>query len=139
MEEALVKQYKPTQYELTAVAAAALAANGVNPVDAWDSSARSLCGSPSTAAKPCPRSTFLGLASAGVISGVLPGEYGAPGKNAKYALDALELLRADHSLAARPTELWRLVMKGDDKKYNQQMHVVVALWREKKLAGQTKT
>lgn len=56
----------------------------------------------------------------------------------KYALDALELLRADQSLAARPTELWRLVMKGDDKKYNQQMHVVVALWREKKLAGQAK-
>jgi hypothetical protein len=131
-----MKQYKPTQYELTAVAAATLAAKGVNPAPAWDSAAKNACGSPSTAEKPCPRSTFLGLASAGAISGVLPGEYCTSGKNARYALDALELLRADQSLAARPTDLWRRVMKGDDKKYNQQMHVVVALWREKKFAGQ---
>lgn len=131
-----MKRDKPTQYERTAVAAATLAAQGMNPASAWDRAANNLCGSPSAAAKRCPRSAFLGLASAGALVGVLPGQYGTPGANARYALAALELLRADQSLVDRPTELWRRVMKGDDKKYNQQMHVVAALWREKKLISQ---
>ena len=129
-------QHKLTQYELTALAAATLAADGTNPVTAWDVSAEKWCGRRSTAKKGCPRSTFLGLASAGAILGVPRGEYTRASENARYAREALQLIREDESLAACPTELWRQVMKGDAKKYNQQMHVVAALWRAKKIVCQ---
>ena len=127
--------YKPTQYEVTAVAAATLAARGVHPAAAWDVTAKQVCGSASTAEKRCPRSAFLGLASIGALSGVPPGEYCAPGKNAQYVQTALTLLLANQSLANQPRELWRLVLQGEEKRYNQQMHVLSALWRASKLVA----
>ena len=126
-------QYKLTQYEATALSAATLAANGMNPAAAWDVAAEKACGSASTAKKGCPRSTFLGLATVGAIAGVPPGKYSRTSDNASYAMKALQHLRLDESLADRPEDLWRRVMNGDAKAYNQQMHVVAALWRAKKI------
>lgn len=131
-----MNDHRPTQYERIAVAAVALAAKGIHPAAAWDAAAKDICASPSTADKRCPRSAFLGLAGAGAIVGVLPGDYCAASKNARYAEQALALLRADETLINQPRELWRRVLMGEERKYNQQMHVVTALWRTKKFVGQ---
>lgn len=131
------RNYGPTQYELAAVKAATLAADDTAPAEAWDMAVREFCGTLSSAKKSCPKSTFLGLAGAGLIQGIRPGNYTTSNnKNAKYAEEGLTLLRNDEALATRPRELWRRVMKGKDTDYNQQMHVVAALWREKKFVGQ---
>lgn len=128
---------KPTQYEQAAVAAALMAARGVHPADAWNAAAREACASRSSAVKACPKNTFLGLAGAGLIAGVLPGGYTSSLKNAHYATAAFALLQDNAALADQPRLLWQLVTHGDDKQYNQQMHVVTALWKAKRLVGQS--
>ncbi|WP_052451955.1 DUF6979 family protein [Noviherbaspirillum autotrophicum] len=127
---------KLTQYQKAALKAATLAANNTSPAEAWDIAAHEFCGTPSSAEKPCPKSTFLGLAGAGLIKGISPGQYTTSNKNAIYAKEGLALLHIDETLAMRPMELWRRVMNGKATDYNQQMHVVTALWREKKFVDQ---
>lgn len=128
---------KSTQYEQAAVAAAVLAARGVPPADAWNAAAREACASWSSAVKACPKNAFLGLAGAGLISGVMPGGYTSSLKNARYATAAVALLRSNAALADQPRLLWQLVTNGEDKQYNQQMHVVTALWKARRFVGQS--
>lgn len=127
--------YKLTPYEVSAVAAATLAARGVHLSSASDITAKQVYGSASTAEKRCPRPAFLGLANIGVLNGVPPREYGAPGKNAQYAQTALTLVLANQDLANQPRELWRLALQDEDKRYSQQMHVLSAIWRANKLVA----
>jgi hypothetical protein len=124
------------EYQGAALAAVELAVMGLPPNVAWDTAATFSFKKASCAEKPCPRSTFIGLAEAGVLAKIPSGKYLRSAKNKRYALDALALLRADESLADMPLELWRRVMKGEAKTYNQQMHVVCALWKARKFVGQ---
>lgn len=126
----------PTRMELAAVRAATIAASGIPPAAAWDAAAQEIFGDSSTAVKNCPKSAFLGLAEAGHITGIVPGTYTKSKKNKQYAERALRLLHADQTLVRDPMLLWRRVMNGEEKKYNQQMHVVTALWNARKFVDQ---
>lgn len=124
-------------YGITALKAAAFAVNGMPPVKAWEVAVlETHPHSPSSQVKACPKSAFLGLAGAGAIMGIMPGEYTISVDNKRYAKLALELLRGDGKLADMPRELWRRVLRDDDKRHNGQMDVVVALWKAKKFVGQ---
>tara|TARA_B100001250_G_scaffold291418_1_gene253127 strand:+ start:35 stop:247 length:213 start_codon:yes stop_codon:yes gene_type:complete len=55
-------------------------------------------------------------------------------KNKQYAIDAVSLLRENPGLVSNLAELWERVPKDDpNKKHNQQMDVVAALWRNSSL------
>ena len=104
---------------------------------AWEASAAKIFAhSPTSEHKPCPKSTFLGLAELGEIAGVKPGEYTTSIDNKRYAKDALALLRENESRSNDPLALWKRVMGGVDKKHNSQMEVVIALWEARKFVGQ---
>lgn len=90
--------------------------------------------SESSRKKGCPRSTYLGLCEAGFVRGIPRGDYTQSEDNKRYAIDAVRLLRRDPNLAepsasaGGAARLWAAVMKGDPKRPNGQMEVVLALW-----------
>ena len=120
-----------SKYGIVAVQAANAAGNGMHPLDAWNYSSATIFDSPSSISKNCPKSTFLGLAELGVISGIKPGEYTKSIENKKYAELALKLLRENSSWSDNPSKLWEKIMDGTAKKHNSQMDVVTALWQAK--------
>jgi hypothetical protein len=120
------------KYGVVAQRAAELARNGWNPVDAWQSIAASIFPDSRTSQKKgCPKSAFLGLAEGGHIDGIPAGKYTTSTENKRYAIDALHHLQRDGTLASRPNDLWRQVVKGASIKHNGQMNVVLALWQVK--------
>lgn len=122
-----------SSYELAALRAVNLAANGLSPGTAWDIATREVCHSPSSATKSCPQSTFLGLAETGLIAGVRPGEYIKTKRNKNYAIKAVSLLQQDEGWAERPRKLWQRILNGASVPYSYQMHIVVALWKANKI------
>lgn len=77
--------------------------------------------------KSCPRGAFSGLCEEGLVKGIPPTSQASTGKNKAYALRAVELLRSGYPPHDH-VGLWRAVLGGEKRAYNQQMHVVVALW-----------
>jgi hypothetical protein len=127
------RQYR---YGIVAVAAANIAAQGVDPVLSWDDALITLF-SDRPSSKPCARSTYLSLADAGLIKNVARGRYTSSVKNREHAEDALRLLRQDDSWGDSPLALWqRVIGVNQIKEHNGQMHVVIGLWRAKKFVGQ---
>lgn len=128
-----------TGYARVAVEASRLAAAGVHPTTAWaDRAAEVFAGKPASEVKGCPRSTFLGLAGAGLIVNVPPGAYTRSVENRRYGIAAIQHLVDDESWANRPTALWEAVASQPaPKRHNGQMHVVVALWNARLLAPST--
>ena len=117
--------------------AVALACRGKYAVDAWKAAAAKVFPSqPASRDKGCPKCAFLGLAQEGVIRQVPPGNYTKSRDNKRYALLAVKALRADPSLANDVSKLWQRVMAGQKKQHNQQMDVVVALWKGGHIAGE---
>lgn len=86
--------------------------------------------------KGCPKSAFLGLASAGKIKGIPKGNYTKSEDNKNYALTALEIITNNPLLASDAKLLWKIVMNGVEKSHNQQMNVVITLWNAKKFSHQ---
>lgn len=123
------------KYGQVALKATTLAINGMHPVQAWELAAtETFIDSPSAQKKSCPKSVFLGLAQAGLLKGVAPGQYTKSRNNYQYALAALALLKQDESLSQNPKKLWSHVTKKEIKvTYNSQMDVVLALWNTKYL------
>lgn len=102
---------------------------GVSAPDAWGQAVgRVFAHSPSSREKSCPKSTFLGLCEEGVVVGVEPGSYTRSRLNRDYALQALEALRKDPTLAGDKHQLWRIATQGRDIRENSQMEVLLALW-----------
>jgi len=101
-----------------------------SPVEAWVQAAKSIFpNSPTSQGKSCPRGAFLGLCEEGLVVGVPAGSYTRSEDNKGYALRAVGLLAHDPNVAeSSPLALWQLVMNGDEKRYNEQMDVVLALW-----------
>lgn len=129
---------RESKYAAVALRAADAAAKGENPVSAWESAAEWIFPeSPTSQQKSCPKSTFLGLAEAGELIGVPTGIYTRSEHNKRYALTALNLIRANKSNSLVPTDLWLKVMhiEGTGKQHNAQMDVVIGLWHAKKIVG----
>lgn len=105
------------------------------PSDAWDQATTSIWGGgTSSQVKSCPRDAFLGLCEAGKVRGVSSGKYTRSLKNKDYAVEALNMLKANPSLVSLgELGLWRKVMislgEPVDKVHNQQMDVVLTLFQ----------
>lgn len=100
------------------------------PDEAWGEAAGRLLLTPSSRAKACPRTTFLGLCASGAVRGVRPGSYTRATHNPRYAERAVDTLRSDPALASEPSRLWRIATAGKEVKPNGQMDVVTSLWSE---------
>jgi Family of unknown function (DUF6979) len=112
-----------------AVLATQIAASGNTPPErAWRLAVAQVTKSPTMRAKGCPRSAYLGLCEAGRVAGIPAGRYASRpgGDNARYALEAYELIRSDPTLDAK--SLWAKIPSRTAANQNNQMDVVVALW-----------
>jgi len=107
----------------------------MSPREAWDFAISQMSGSPSVRTKGCPRAAFLGLCEAGAVVGIKAGRYGAPpnNKNGRYALNALGILQSTPAAYLDKEGLWAKATVPRKVKENQQMDVVIALWRERLL------
>lgn len=107
-----------------------------NPREAWFEACEKQFGKKHEASikKGCPRGAYLGLCKAEEIDGVGTGNYTNSLLNAKYALEALKLLRSHSRLASDKPVLWEKVLKKSGVKkairHNNQLDVVLALWSE---------
>jgi hypothetical protein len=63
------------------------------------------------------------------VKGIPAGEYTRSKANKDYALKAVSLLERQPELAIDRKALWSAVMAGEKKTENQQMDVVLSLWR----------
>jgi hypothetical protein len=100
----------------------------VTAAERWDTAVRQLYPEkPYLQKKTAPRAAFLGLCEKGLVKGVPATEGGGLDKNRRYALQAVELLRAGTHRTV--TALWTAVTEGDDSAHNAQMDVVLALWK----------
>ena len=118
------------KYGGTACLAAEKAREGMAPRQAWKESAKKFFPDSSTSRdKPCPRCTFLGLASAGLIVGIPSGKYTESQCSMEHALAGVNLLRDEPNLCTNPSEMWLRIDCDKPDTHNQQMHVVASLWR----------
>jgi len=112
--------------------------SGLNVEDEWDNQCAIVfnSSSSSSANKPCPRNTFLGLCDAGHIVGIPSGNrISNSNVNKRYALEAVKLLKADPTYSSCTLErLWSKVLEnlklGTNKVQNQQMSIVRDLWEQ---------
>ncbi len=96
------------------------------PKEAWKESAKKFYpNSKASREKGCPKSAFLGLCEEGKVKWCKAGSYTRSIDNKSYSIQALSLIKENPLL--NETELWNSISK---KKYNQQMHVVLALYRK---------
>lgn len=118
------------KYGLSAIMAVEALQQGEarTPRGAWEQAVNHVFSTPASRNKGCPRDAFLGICGEGMVIGVPEGDYSRSEKNKKYAVQAVVLLRQDKSLADSPSRLWQNIMAGEQKKPNQQMEVVTALW-----------
>jgi hypothetical protein len=103
-----------------------------SPQEAWPLAMTELSRSRQSQTKSCPRNAYLGLCEAGVIRGISTGEYDAPSdnKNGRYALKAYQVLQSKPSLAADKKALWIKATMPENIRHNEQMDVVVSLWKQ---------
>ena len=105
-------------------------ASDAPPGDAWRKATTQAFGAGTSGQeKSCPRDAFLGLCQQGLVRGVPGGRYTASKKSAGYAVSAAAILRNRPELADRPIDLWNTVVRNQPKAHNQQMNVVIALWK----------
>lgn len=121
-----------SKYGKVAVMAAEMARNGLNPIEAWRVSAKVVFPTqPPSRDKGCPKYAFLGLAEEGLVQGVSKGQYTKSMLNKLYAVEGVNLLRAEPELAGNPEGMWERIMSGRYKQHNEQMSVVTALWNNR--------
>lgn len=102
-----------------------------NPVDAWQEAVeRVFPNSDSSKKKGCPKGAFLGLCEEGLVLGCIPGTYTRSVKNKNYAIRAANILLKKPNLATDERYLWKLVVEGEKKEPNDQMDVVISLFKE---------
>ena len=108
-----------------------------NPSVAWKMAAEICVPTLEGRKKGCPKGAFLGLCEEGRGMGLPSGSYTKSKFNKNYAVRAVRLLCSKPHLANDVAKLWSEVMSsGEDenKRHNQQMDVVVALWNAQLIA-----
>ncbi|RED42627.1 hypothetical protein DFQ10_10834 [Winogradskyella eximia] len=118
---------KYNKYGLVAIDAVKTIAQFPSPNEAWDSACMNFFNSNTSQSKSCPKNAFLGLCEEGLIRDIEKGNYTRSKLNKSYALKALEVLRKNNNLVFTPKELWK-ELKLEEKIYNSQLDVVIALW-----------
>jgi len=104
--------------------------------EAWNDAIKEKTDKKSNITKGCPRKTFIGLCEEGYLKGVQKISNKNYGANKNYAIEALKHLKKNPHEKNSPKILWKKLVNNIDsdtkvrKCYNQQMHVVLALWNE---------
>ncbi|MFZ0686538.1 MAG: hypothetical protein WAM89_13415 [Terriglobales bacterium] len=115
--------------EAALIAAREGASADLNPVARWENAMEMLYPtSPSARNRGCPRAAFLGLCEEGLVKGIPAGRYKASKDNKTYAVHAAVLL-TEGTQHWSVSALWRAVTKNPEKAHNNQMDVVLALWK----------
>ncbi|REE78826.1 hypothetical protein BX611_2961 [Lutibacter oceani] len=120
------------KYGLAALKAVNYYETKKDPILAWKAAVKDVFTSKSSQDKGCPRSTFFSLCEVGAVKGIPKGNYAPRVKENKvYALNALEILKNRNKNPDNigAVDLWNLA-QNQDKKYNSQMDVVLALWNK---------
>lgn len=106
------------KYGQVAIKAGYYVKDGIVPADAWKKASCEIFEPSSNSQKKvCPKEAFLGL-------------YGGVGKNAEYARKGFAYLKNNPDSNISPNALWRIINEGKSISYNQQMHVVIAMYIE---------
>lgn len=104
---------------------------------AWNITIVKHTNSKETQIKNCPKNIFLDLCYDGYLKNISPNKHFALSKNIKYAKESIEKLNMGKVNYTNPLELWKNLKSTHDIStnvtisYNQQMHVVMALWNDK--------
>jgi hypothetical protein len=115
--------------EAALMAAGQASSAGSNPAAQWDNAMLRLYPTSQTARKKgCPRGAFLVLCEEGLVKGIPAGKYTASQDNKAYAVRAAALL-TEGKQSWSVNGLWRAVSNDPEKAHNQQMDVVMALWK----------
>lgn len=105
-----------------------------DPIKAWNEVTMEMFGEGSSSQKKgCPKNTFLGLCEEGLLESIPRGVYTNSKKNKGYGLKAVRILGEidkDKDKDIHQRVLWKEVIGDQDVKYNSQMDVVLALWKE---------
>jgi len=102
---------------------------GISPVARWESAMQRLYpSSPTAQRKSCPRGAYLGLCEEGLVKGIPAGHYTASQDNKDYAVRAAALL-AEGKQSWSVSALWRAVTNDPERAHNNQMDIVLALWK----------
>ncbi|MEG6591115.1 DUF6979 family protein [Paenibacillus barengoltzii] len=120
------------KYGEAAVRSVVLLNTGIthDPVLAWGTITREIFGEgTSSQKKGCPKGTFLGICESGLVNGVPAGTYTRSKLNKEYGLRALTLLSLNPELINDMKTLWFQTLGDNQKKHNQQMDVVISLWK----------
>lgn len=121
------------QYGEAAIKATALCRNRKvkSPVGEWKKAISMITQSKSSQEKICPRSAYLGLCENGMVRGIPLGQYLKPGRNLnkEYAISAVNIIKKKPHLTNNKRALWEKVLNGEQKAPNNQMDVVIALWK----------
>ncbi len=109
------------------------------PEEAWRKAANEVIDSQFSRDKGCPRNAFLSLCSEGKVKGIPAGNYTRSGRNGRYTLEALKILRNDSEYVNNWSGLWKRVLhtlgEFEEKTHNGQMDVVIALWAKGYMAA----
>ena len=100
------------------------------PAIAWDIATIKIFGKGTPAKeKGCPKGAFLGLCEYGFIKNVPKGKYTDSEDNKRYAVKAARLLIKNPQLIEDEEALWKEIIDGEIKKQNNQMDVVISLFK----------
>ncbi len=101
----------------------------IDPVVQWRNAMETLYPTSVAARKKrSPRGAFLGLCEEGLVAGISSGKYTESRENKDYAVRAVALL-GEAAQHWSTTTLWRAVTKDSEQAHEQQMDIVLALWR----------
>jgi hypothetical protein len=117
--------------EVATIAVSLMAQDGaLAPRDAWrEGATRVFPDKPAARDKGCPKDSFLALCEIGILEHTERGTYTRSVKNKGYVTRALAALRSEPQLADDPKRLWSIATDGAGVRPNEQMDVLIALWR----------
>jgi hypothetical protein len=102
---------------------------GISPVARWEWAMQRLYpSSPTARRRSCSRGAFLGLCEEGLVKGIPAGHYTASKDNKAYAVRAAALL-TEGKQSWSTSALWRAVTTDPERAHNNQMDIVLALWK----------
>ena len=100
-----------------------------DPVEAWKIAIIKIFDKKSSRCKGCPKNAFLGLCEEGLVKGIPVDSYTRSIENKKYAVNAVRILQKNPKLLYDPIKLWFKSIGDKSIAHNDQMDVVISLWK----------
>ena len=146
----LLENGKFTMYEYAALKAyCIIVSNGYSTLkeyeEAWSEALKEITDKKSNITKGCPRKAFVGLCEDGYLKNIPAIPNKNSGFNKNYAIEAVNYLQnhKDEVEVIKASILWEKLSSNIDsetkarKCYNEQMHVILALWNKNLIVKKT--